>query len=255
LLPAAAAAQPEQPTEHDPREAEAQALCLMAEVDRGLSLLTKMYLETLDPLHVFNQARCLQQNGRTEAAIGRFREYLRLERSEESEARADAERHIRELEAGRAVLPPGRSPEAVRAPPSKQGLGPGGLASPDLRPPEDAASRRPALRTAAAIGGLTGALLMGAGVVLSLHVQSLEKEAEALARNENIVDPAQRLRGRRAQTWQWVGYAGGSLALGGAAVAYLFSRNGRGTDRPGASAEAGVLLRASTAGALLRVQF
>jgi hypothetical protein len=201
----AAAVQPD-PEEHDPREQAARSLCAGGQPNEGLELLVQMYAETNDPLYVYNQARCLQQNGRDAEAIARFRDYLHFDHDTTAADREAAGAHIAELEAKRtrSVAPPAQVAAVNLA---------------DTLEPSNT------LRTVAIATGAAGGLLIGTGALFGLRVRSTSAEAERLAK-QGLIDPRQREVGRRAETWQWVSYGAGVLALGGAAAAYWLSTPG-----------------------------
>ena len=53
-----------------------------------------LYLETSDPVLLFNQGCCFEQSSRYEEAIARFREYLCKATDASAADKADAEKHI-----------------------------------------------------------------------------------------------------------------------------------------------------------------
>ncbi len=53
-----------------------------------------LFVKTEDPVFIFNQGRCFEQNGHFEEAINRFLEYLRKAKKASGQDRADTERHI-----------------------------------------------------------------------------------------------------------------------------------------------------------------
>jgi hypothetical protein len=59
------------------QERTAKKACLLGDFKKGTEILADLYLDTNDPTYVFNQGRCLEQNGQNELAILRFQEYLR----------------------------------------------------------------------------------------------------------------------------------------------------------------------------------
>ena len=167
--------------ERDPRETEARKRCLAGDVKTGVSLLAELYVEERNPTYIYNQARCYQQNGRTDEAIDHFREYLRIAHQVTDEDRQKVEGYIRELESSRSaratqpVAPPVIVPPAP--PPTPVGL----YSPPPPPPPEPAPTlvasepvelapswRRP---TAFALG--LGALAsLGTGVVFHVIRES-----------------------------------------------------------------------------------
>jgi hypothetical protein len=87
------------PAGADPRPAQARKACLAGNVERGIQILAEIIVENGDANAVYNQARCYQQNGRSEEAVARFREYLRTAAELAPADRAQVERYISELDA------------------------------------------------------------------------------------------------------------------------------------------------------------
>lgn len=52
------------------RERAARTACLAGDYRKGVALLVELFVETKDRTHIFNQARCFEQNGQDEQAIG-----------------------------------------------------------------------------------------------------------------------------------------------------------------------------------------
>ena len=59
------------------QERTAQKACLLGDFKQGIEILADLYLDTHDPTYIYNQGRCLEQNGQNQPAILRFQEYLR----------------------------------------------------------------------------------------------------------------------------------------------------------------------------------
>jgi hypothetical protein len=91
------------------QEKAARAACLMGDYQKGTKILVDLYIETGNPVHLFNQGRCYEQNHRWEQALDRFHEYLRKEPNLEEGPRAYVEKHIAECES--------HLPKAAPAPP------------------------------------------------------------------------------------------------------------------------------------------
>jgi hypothetical protein len=88
IAPAAAASR-------SAREREARKACLNGDYAKGVSILSDLFVSTLDATYVFNQGRCFEQNRRYEDALGRFDEFLRVAAGKASaEDRDTAEKHI-----------------------------------------------------------------------------------------------------------------------------------------------------------------
>jgi hypothetical protein len=180
----------------DEREARAKKACAAGRVDEGVELLAELFTQTGDVNYVYNQGRCYQQNGVADKAVNRFREYLRTATELQPEDRAVVERYIAELEQQRAATPPPREAEG--------------------------SSR---LRTAALVLGAAGALAIGTGVVLSLKVQSYERETNEGLASMDPVEPwwleGRISSGTRLETFQWVAYGVGAAAIAGGVVCHV----------------------------------
>lgn len=61
----------------DAKERAAKKACLLGDVNKGADILADLYVETNNPVYIYNQGRCFEQNGRNEQAVLRFKEYLR----------------------------------------------------------------------------------------------------------------------------------------------------------------------------------
>ncbi len=58
-----------------------------------------LFIETPNPVHLFNQGRCYEQNHRWEEAVDRFHEYLRKAPKLDADTRAYVDKHLAECEA------------------------------------------------------------------------------------------------------------------------------------------------------------
>jgi hypothetical protein len=76
------------------KERSAKKACLSGDPEKGVAILSELYVDRNDPVYVFNQGRCFEQNRRYEDAIGRFQEYLRVEKKIRKADKAAAEKHI-----------------------------------------------------------------------------------------------------------------------------------------------------------------
>jgi hypothetical protein len=61
----------------DGKERAAKKACLLGDAKKGTAILADLYLDTDDPIFIYNQGRCFEQNGKKAQAILRFEEYLR----------------------------------------------------------------------------------------------------------------------------------------------------------------------------------
>jgi hypothetical protein len=91
--PAAAAAA------KDSRQRAAKTACLSGDYAKGVGLLAELYVDTNDPMFIFNQGRCFEQNGRYEDAVTRFREYQRKLVDAGRASDPEADRHVAECSA------------------------------------------------------------------------------------------------------------------------------------------------------------
>lgn len=84
----------------DPRIVQARKACLTGDVQQGIRVLADLYLATDDPIWIFNQGRCYQQNNQPSNALARFKEFLRKSRGgPDDDDVKDANKYIREIEA------------------------------------------------------------------------------------------------------------------------------------------------------------
>jgi tetratricopeptide (TPR) repeat protein len=91
LLLAASSAQAK---DADAKERAAKVACLAGDYAKGVALLSELYVTTNDPVYVYNQGRCFQQNHHYEDAISRFQEYLRVGKQISRTDKADAQKHV-----------------------------------------------------------------------------------------------------------------------------------------------------------------
>ena len=87
--------------DRETQERAAKKACLLGDFKKGTEILADLYLDTNDPTYLFNQGRCLEQNGQNEPAILRFQEYLR---KAEGLAPADADALRRRIDDLQAAL-------------------------------------------------------------------------------------------------------------------------------------------------------
>jgi hypothetical protein len=85
----------------DPRIGQAKEACIAGDFHKGVRLLAELYTASEDPVWIFNQGRCYQQNAQPSLAVSRFREFLRKSKGgpEDKDIREDAKKYIAEIEA------------------------------------------------------------------------------------------------------------------------------------------------------------
>jgi hypothetical protein len=118
---------------------EARKACLSGDYAKGVAILAELFVETNDPVYLYNQGRCLQENVRYQEAVERFREYLSEARKLSAGDRANAERHIADCEAAAqrkgAAGSVAKPPTVVAAPPTPHAAAPETVARPDVHAP------------------------------------------------------------------------------------------------------------------------
>jgi hypothetical protein len=72
---------------------------MAGEVQKGVRLLAELYTASEDPIWIFNQGRCYQQNAQPSLALSRFKEFLRQSKAgPDDEDIRDAHKHIAEIQ-------------------------------------------------------------------------------------------------------------------------------------------------------------
>jgi hypothetical protein len=82
----------------DGMERAARSACLSGDPAKGIAILSELFVDTEDPVFIFDQGRCFEQNRRCEEAISRFEEYLRVGKRIGKGERAGAQKHIAECQ-------------------------------------------------------------------------------------------------------------------------------------------------------------
>jgi hypothetical protein len=78
----------------DAEERVARTACLSGDYAKGVAILSELFVATEDPVFIYNQGRCFEQNRRCDEAIARFEEYLRVGRKLTRSEMGDAQKHI-----------------------------------------------------------------------------------------------------------------------------------------------------------------
>jgi tetratricopeptide (TPR) repeat protein len=215
------------------KERTAKKACLNRETDKGVKLLTDLYVDTNDPTYIFNQGRCYEQGSQYREAIERFREYLRKTKTATDAERADVNRHIADckalLDAQKQdepvkveVIPPAAesppSPEPPKEPPVAQA--PALVETMPLAPSERAGA---GLRIAGIVTASVGVAAMATSIALNLKHNNIIREMRT-----NYDDDTYASAGGY-KTGAIIGYAAGAACIAGGAVLYFFGLNGRDT--------------------------
>ena len=110
------------------RQRAAKKACLSGDYAQGVAVLAELFVDSSDPMYIFNQGRCFEQNGRYEEAVTRFREYQRKLADAGGARDPESDRHIAEclsiIEKSKPPTPP--KPAIARAWPSDM--------APDIKP-------------------------------------------------------------------------------------------------------------------------
>ena len=265
------------------RERAAKKACLSGDYEKGISILTDLFIDTNDTTYIFNQGRCYEQSGKYEEAIIRFREYLSKKLDAGAKGDANAERHIANCEAFLAkerrqaaqaapVAPANprsaeststqqqnteapatasaAEPAVATAAPLAAAEAPAVMAPPEAGLEEAASPSRPgaALRIGGIVGIGVGVAGIAGGVLLALKANSLASNLESAPTSYSRSMESTR---SSYATWSAVSYGVGAACIAGGAVAYYLGwRKAR-----SASVALQPSLTASTAGAVVQGAF
>jgi hypothetical protein len=248
------------------REREAKQACLAGKVAKGVDILAELYVKIGDPVYIFNQGRCFEQNGKYEEAIARFREFLEKNQDAGKPSDPSAERHIAKCQAlldaqrrkdREASAASSAAPASVAPAPSREASTSSVAAAPAASPTlaaqtTEALAAAPGsaanvVGTAAqpAQADLTQAqparpgsgLRIAGGAAAAVGVAGLVTGIILNIRANNLTDEIETQRPytrdreetrQSYQTWGWVGYGVGGAFLAGGAILYLLgSMQGR----------------------------
>jgi tetratricopeptide (TPR) repeat protein len=196
--------------QNDPREAEARRECLAGRYQRGIDLLAALFTETRDPNHLFNQARCYQQNNRPDEAISRFREYLRKAPNLPAAESAEVQGHIRDCEKLKAEQQAAAHPASATDVELRERLA------------RDEERRARNLRIAGISIAAAGAVALGFGGYMGYRTKDLESDFQEKQKLQMgaFFDRKAYNSGQRAELFQWIGYAVGAVAIGTGGIFY-----------------------------------
>lgn len=242
--------------EQDPRVEDAKLACVTADVTKGIRLLAELYTATSDPIWIFNQARCYQQNAQSDLALSRFKEYLRKSEGAPQEDIRDAQKHIAEIEKELSLLDSNNNKKIALSPPSQaprqENL---------IQTPLNASSGR-GLRYAGLGLGLVGVAALTSGAILSYLVREAEKEVEQQAKDGvTPTDPDYHRyqnnlsRGTRLESMQWVFYGVGAAAILGGGVLYGSGRMQHERSVQPVTASVSPYLTAQSRGAVIHLSY
>jgi hypothetical protein len=217
----ALAAKPSSASKIQARERQAKTACLSGDYAKGIGILAELFVETENPVHLFNQGRCYEQNVRYVEAAERFREFLRKAGEIPADVRANVDQHIADCDAAIAKAqprvakePPAPAPqiETVIPPPAP----PKETPQPQSPPPAVPATvDHPWQHTAKWFA--TGAVVASLGFGVFEHVRYYTKNRDYnndskcfdLGQCNDLADSAD-----KAHTLAIVGYSAAAVATG-----------------------------------------
>lgn len=214
------------------KERQAREACLSGDYQKGVSILSRLFVLTENPVHIHNQGRCFEQNRRYEDAIARFQEFLRVLKNRYPGAQEEARKHIAECEASlnQATVLRNTTPAPPPAPAETPKPTPDLPAATAAPPPAPAAvpvvaerasesvpTSGSALRTAGLITAAVGGAALVAGLLLNLKVNSMSDELE----QKNKYSEARDSSRKTYRTMSAISYGVGAACVATGAVLYL----------------------------------
>jgi hypothetical protein len=210
------------------QEQSARKACLSGDYSKGVDLLSDLFVATHDPVYLYNQGRCFEQNRRYEDAIARFHEFLSVGGKKIKAAdKAAADQHIadcKEMAAQeRAASPPFNVPQVSIATPITGPPDHAAAPSPESAPPAVLQPLTPpasvadgqALRLSGIVFALVGVVAVGTGLLLNAKANSL---ADGM---KTTVDGYTRESDRQTyESLSWLGYGIGAACLVTGVVLY-----------------------------------
>ena len=235
----------------DAQERAARKACLSGNYQKGVEILSDLFISTKNPVHIYNQGRCYEQNDRCQDAIPRFREYLRKAKDASTEERAEAENHISDCQAllgqkpteasardaaqrpATSVVPtdrpPAREVNLVSPPPPNAAVAaPRPVDQVVTSPVAPAPSDGRGLRIAGIACGVVGVASIATGVYFYTRARSYSDKVSKQA----TPNPSDDSAGKNAETMQWVFYGAGGVALATGVVLYALGWPSQESNRP-----------------------
>jgi hypothetical protein len=225
LMPLLLASQTARAGSRESRERAARLACLSGDYAKGVAILSELFIDTKDANHIYNQARCLEQNMRHAEAIGRFQEFLRVGKNLSKDDQADAQKHIADC---KGLIASQQQPAAVApvvAPPPAVATVVAAAPPPMLQQtsPQPASESGAGLRTAGIITAAFGGAAVVTGIILNLKVNSM---ASDMQKTNGYTDTKDSDR-KTYETLGWAGYGvGAACVAAGAVFYYLGARSG-----------------------------
>ena len=154
-------------------EKSARKACIVGNYTKGVDILADLFISVRDPVYIYNQARCFQQNHQWQSAIDRFHEYLRKAKNIPEAEMLEVRAYIGECEA--PLLKTAVAPEPVSPSPST----PAPLEQQATPAPDNQGS---GLRTAGVVVGAIGLVGAIGGVFCSAKTYQVRNDSDQLNR-------------------------------------------------------------------------
>jgi hypothetical protein len=205
------------------QEKAARKACLTGDYAAGISILADMFVEYREPVFVFNQGRCLEQNARYKDAMVRFDEYLRMGDTMKlpEGAREIAQKHIEDCKAKLAEEKQATAPQPIAQPvpqPIPQAAPPPEVTAPTVEKP----SAKPEPSSGGnglLVGGIvTGSLGVGAVVAGYFLGKKSNDMISEMQTNPDKYTSAKHSSQQTYKTLAWVSYGVGAACIAGGAV-------------------------------------
>jgi hypothetical protein len=203
------------------RNRDAKKACLTGDYRKGTEILADLYIETNEPIHIFNQGRCLEQSHQWQTAIDLFREYLRKSPNLEANYAADTNKHIADCEAflekEKGVAPVLIRPQPVEAPDSTHSATANSVETTSVATAsKNRSDSGSGLRTSGWVLGGVGVAAIATAVVLNVKANAL---ADELWKQQSQSKESQY---HTLRTWSWISYGAGAVSLATGAALYLW---------------------------------
>jgi hypothetical protein len=212
------------------KERAAKKACLAGDTAKGIELLAGLYVDTNNPIFIFNQGRCFEQAHRYEDALSRFREYLVKVVNPSDQDKADTEKHIAACQSYLASQAAVAQPPVSAEPPKTTAAAAVPLAPPPQPAPATlvvsakpipAGDQGSGLRTAGIITASVGGAALVAGVIFNLKVNSMTSDLEQPNNYNRSTDSTR----KDYKTLGWIGYSAGAACVATGAVLYYLGWN------------------------------
>jgi hypothetical protein len=207
------------------RERAARKACLSGDYNKGIDILSDLFVETQDAVYIFNQGRCLEQAQQYKDAIARFQEFLRTDAVHKlkPEDKASAENHITSCKTSLAEQTPAPTspPPVIVMPPAAPAPAPASEPAPIIvvRQEPSPADTNPGsgLRITGIVLASVGVAALGTGLGLNLLANKKISDMES---TPNGYSDGKNSSHDTTVTLAWVGYGVGAACIATGAILY-----------------------------------